>query len=189
MLTEQTLVLLKPDTIQRNLIGKIITRFEDLGLKIIALKMTYPSEEILKKHYHIDETWARQVYEKTLESHKRENRPFNFKEPMELASSLQLKNIHLLMECPVIAIVLEAPNAIEITRKIIGSTEPKQAQPGTIRGDFASLESYALSSSKNRAVRNLVHASDTEENAKREISLWFKPEEIHSYTKELDKHF
>ena len=105
------------------------------------------------------------------------------------SSSLQLKNIHLLMECPVIAIVLEAPNAIEITRKIIGSTEPKQAQPGTIRGDFASLESYALSSSKNRAVRNLVHASDTEENAKREISLWFKPEEIHSYTKELDKHF
>ncbi len=93
-----------------------------------------------------------------------------------------------LCEWPVIAIVLEAPHAVEIVRKMVGLTEPRQAVPGTIRGDFAVVESYALADQKKRVIRNL-HASDTVANAQREIQLWFDNEELHVYTKELEKHF
>ena len=86
-----------------------------------------------------------------------------------------------LTQGPVVAIVLEGHHAIELARKLIGNTEPRQALPGTIRSDFASTESYPLADTKSRVLRNLVHASDSIENAKREISLWFSPEELHSY--------
>jgi len=97
-----------------------------------------------------------------------------------------LKNY--LTECPILAIVLEGPHAIEIVRKMVGSTEPRQAAPGTIRGDFAVTESYSLADTKKRTLRNLIHASDTIQNAKREIAVWFDNKEIQKYSKELDKH-
>ena len=85
--------------------------------------------------------------------------------------------------------VLEGPNSIELVRKLIGATEPSKALPGTIRGDFSSIESYPIANEKNRTVRNLIHASDSIENAEKEISIWFKENEIYNYQKELDKHF
>lgn len=189
MVIEQTLVLLKPDAVQRGIIGKIITRFEDAGLKIVGSKMVWASEELAKQHYHLEEEWAKNIYKKTKEAYDKEGKTMPWEGHMELGKTIQSWNMNFLREGPVIALVLESPHAVEIVRKMVGSTEPRQASPGTIRGDFAVVESYALANPKNRVLRNLIHASDSFENAKREISLWFDNKELHKYTKELDKHF
>ena len=188
MVVEQALVLLKHDTLQRGLIGKILTRFEDAGFKIKGMKMMWASEELAKKHYHIEETLAAQLFEKTKAGYDKEGKKMPYKTPHELAQTIQSWNITFLREGPVVAIVLEGPHAAEIVRKMVGSTEPRQSAPGTIRGDYAIVESYALADTKKRVMRNLIHASDTATNAKREIALWFDNTELHSYTKELDKH-
>jgi nucleoside-diphosphate kinase len=186
---EQTLVLIKPDGIARNLIGKIISRFEETGLKVIAMKMVWADEELAKNHYFLDESWAKNTYEKSKSASEKEGRKFPYKDHMEFGKLIQKRNMKFITEGPVISMVLEGPHAIEIVRRMVGATEPKSASPGTIRGDFAMIESYAMADGKDRVTRNLVHASDSQENAKREIALWFKKDEIHSYKKELDKHF
>ncbi len=186
---EQTLVLLKPDAIQRSIIGKIITRFEDVGLKIMGMKMAFASEDLAKEHYHLDEAWALSVFQKTKAFYDKEKKKFPYKDHLDLGTTVQKWNISFLREGPVIALVLQGPHAVEIVRKMIGSTEPRQAAPGTIRGDFALVESYALADAKKRVLRNLIHASNTPENARREIALWFDNKELHAYIKELDKHF
>ncbi|MDP1695426.1 MAG: nucleoside-diphosphate kinase [archaeon] len=189
MHTEKTLILIKHDGLARNLLGKIISRFEETGLKIVGMKMIWADESLAKKHYVLDETWAKNVFEKTKTTHEREGKPFTYKDPLEFGRLIQSWNSEFLREGPVIAVVLQGPHAIEVVRKFVGSTEPRQAAPGTIRGDFAMIESYAIANSKARVLRNLVHASDTPENAKREIELWFSPNEIHNYKKEIDKYF
>ena len=108
---------------------------------------------------------------------------------MTFGALIQQWNVNFLREGPVVALVTEGPHAIEIIRKLVGTTEPRQASPGTIRGDFAMIESYAVANTKQRVLRNLVHASDSAETAAREIALWFTKEELYSYSKELDKHF
>ena len=188
MVKEQTLVLLKPDTVKRSLIGKIISRFEDIGFKIVGMKMVWATEELAKNHYHLEEAWAKNVFEKNKASCEKEGRKMMYKDHMQLGKTIQKWNMDFLREGPVIAIVLEGPHAVEVLRKIVGHTEPKQSAPGTIRGDFAMIESYALSDEKKRVTRSLVHASDSVENAKREIVLWFDNKELHDYTKELDKY-
>jgi nucleoside-diphosphate kinase len=185
---EQTFVLLKPDAVNRGMIGKIISRFEDVGLKIIAIKMVSASKELAEKHYFLDEEWAKKVYQKNKEVAEKEGRKVKYKTHMELGKTIQGWNMSFLMEGPVVAMILEGPHAVEVVRKMVGHTEPKQALPGTIRGDFASLESYALADNKQRVTRNLIHASDSVENAQREIKLWFESKEIHKYKKDLDRH-
>ncbi len=185
---ERTLVLIKPDGITRNLVGKIISRFEDTGLKIIAMKMVWVDEDFARKHYILEEEWAKNVFMKTKTTHEKDGKKFPYKDHMEFGSMIQKWNMDFLREGPVVALILESPHAIEIVRKMVGSTEPRQAAPGTIRGDFATIESYAVANKKERVLRNLVHASDSEENANREIALWFSQKELHSYKKELDKH-
>lgn len=189
MMIEKTLVLIKPDGVKRSISGKIISRFEDLGLKIVGMKMVWADEELAKNHYYLDEEWAKSVYEKTIAVYKKDNREPDFKDHLEIGSRIQKWNMDFLREGPVIAIVLEGPHSVELARKIVGSTEPRQASPGTIRGDFASIESYKVADTKKRVLRNLVHASDSVDNAKREISLWFSIDEIHSYKKEMDNYF
>lgn len=186
---EQTLIILKPDTVQRNLVGKIIERFENIGLKIVAMKMVHATPDHAAKHYKLDEEWAKNLYNKAKASYEKEGKKHPFKDHMEMGKAIQSRNMKFLCECPVIAVVLQGPHAVELSRKMIGSTEPRQSLPGTIRGDFASIESYALTDPRERVLRNLVHASDSPENAKREISLWFSPQEVFDYSKELDKHF
>ncbi len=188
MFTEQTLVLFKPDTVSRGLVGKILTRFEETGLKIAAMKMVWADETLAKNHYDLDETWAKNVFEKTKITHEKEGKPFPYKDHMEFGGMIQKWNMDFLREGPVIAIILEGPHAVEIVRKMVGNTEPRQAAPGTIRGDYAMLESYTVADKKTRVLRNLVHASDSVENAKREINLWFSEKEIHAYKKDLDQH-
>jgi len=186
---EKTLVLIKPDGVSRNLIGKIISRFEDTGLKIIGMKMIQADDEIAKRHYPLDEEWAKNVFEKTKKGYEAQGKELEYKNYLELGRELQSWLCDFLKECPVVAVVFEGPHAIELVRKITGVTEPRQALPGTIRGDFSSIESYTLANDKKRVVRNLIHASDSRETAEKEISIWFKPEELHNYQKEIEKYF
>lgn len=186
---EKTLVLLKHDSISRGLVGKIITRFEEIGLKIIAMKMILPDENLAKNHYQLDEEWAKNVFDKTKASYEKDKKDFPFKSHMEFGGQIQSWNMQFLREGPIIALVLEGSHSIEIVRKLVGSTEPKSSPPGTIRGDYAMMESYAVADSKNRVMRNLIHASDSVKSADREIALWFTAKEIQSYSKDLDRHF
>jgi len=185
---EQTLVLIKPDGIQKRLIGKIISRFEDAGLKIAGMKMEWPDEDKAREHYPLDEEWTKSVYKKSKETAKKNSDPFKFKDHVEMGEFVQKGLIEFIKETPIVAMVLEGPHAIELVRKIIGSTEPRQSAPGTIRGDFASVESYFNANSKDRAVRNLIHASDSLENAKKEILIWFEEGEVHNYKRPGDEH-
>ncbi len=188
MVIERTLIIIKPDGVIRSLIGEIISKFEKTGLKIIAMKMVWVDDNLAKEHYRLDEAWAKSVYEKAKKKHEEDNKTFPYKDHMKYGAMIQDYNSKFLREGPVVAFIAEGPHAIEIVRKMVGSTEPRQAAPGTIRGDFAMTESYILSNTKNRVLRNLVHASDSPESSKREIAIWFNADEIHSYKKELDKH-
>lgn len=184
---ERTLVLIKPDGVQRALIGRIIQRFEDVGLKIAGMKMVWIDEAFAEKHYPLDEEWAKAAYEKTKASYEKSGKALKYTNYLELGKDVQSKNINFLCEGPVLAIVLEGVHSIELVRKMIGSTEPKQALPGTIRGDF-SHTSYLYSDKKGTAAKNLIHASSDHIAAEKEINLWFKPEELHSYKNVHDFH-
>lgn len=159
---ERTLVLLKPDAVQRCFAGEIITRFEKVGLKIVGMKMQWVDADFAKKHYTED---------------------------ISIRRGEHVRNhlVKFLQEGPVVAIVLEGVNAIENVRKIVGSTEPKAAQPGTIRGDYAHV-SYAYADEKQMVVRNLIHASSDKKDADYEVPLWFSPKEIHGYKTVHDLH-
>ncbi|MCA9487408.1 MAG: nucleoside-diphosphate kinase [Nanoarchaeota archaeon] len=152
---ERTLVLIKPEGVQRHLVGKIIQRFEDASLKIIGMKQVWADKEFAKKHYTEDiaERRGEKVREMLLD---------------------------YITEGPVIAICLEGVDAIENVRKIVGGTEPRNSPPGTIRGDFAHV-SFAYADKNNLPVKNLIHASSDETDAKREVALWFSEKELHSY--------
>lgn len=150
--------------------------------------MVWADEALAKEHYALDEEWAKNVFEKTKKTRESEGQPFPFKNPLEYGKMIRDWNADFLQEGPVISLVIEGPHAIEIVRKMVGSTEPRQATPGTIRGDYAMIESYALANDKSRVLRNLAHASDSQATADREISVWFKPKELHSYKKDLDKY-
>jgi nucleoside-diphosphate kinase len=188
-MVEQSLVLCKPDTVSRGLVGQIITRFENIGLKIKAIKMVWPDDNLAKEHYPLDEEWAKNVYNKTKEVYDKIGKELPYEDHMDMGKTIQEWNSKFITEGPVIAMVLEGPHAVEVIREMLGATEPRQAAPGTIRGDFAKLESYKLADEKTRTTRNMVHASDSVENAKREIEIWFTPEELHEYPKDMDKHF
>ncbi|MDD5133440.1 MAG: nucleoside-diphosphate kinase [Candidatus Nanoarchaeia archaeon] len=151
---ERTLILLKPDCIQRGFIGEIITRFEKVGLKIVGMKMVYATKEFAGKHYFdVEKRHGKKVFD---------------------------SNVKYLTEGPIVAVCLEGVSAIEIIRKMVGSTEPRASLPGTIRGDYSHV-SYEHADVKNIAAKNLIHASASKDDAKKELDLWFKKEELHSY--------
>jgi nucleoside-diphosphate kinase len=176
---ERTLVLIKPDGVNRNLSGKIIDRFENSGLNIKAMKLVQASIDIVKNHYPLNEEWAKSVFNKTKIAYEKMNRPMEYKGHLELGKIIISRLQKFLLQGPVVAIIIEGENAILKVREMVGHTEPKQASPGTIRKDFAPNESYELADGENRALRNLIHASDAQDTALREINVWFKPEEIH----------
>ncbi len=162
---QRTLVLIKPDGVRRGLTGEILNRFEDVGMKIVGMKMVWLDEDFAKKHYRYDDIAARhgeEIWQNLLE---------------------------FIQEGPVVAAVLEGVEAVEVVRKMCGETEPKSATPGTIRGDYAH-HSYDLADDRGMAVRNVVHASATPEEAKQEVDLWFEEDEIHGYKRadELDHY-
>lgn len=148
---EQTLVLIKPDAVVRGISGNIITRFENAGLKIVGMKMRWIDKDFSKEHYA--EHLHKDFY-KMLEDY--------------------------ITAGPVIALVLEGVEATEVVRKMVGKTEPKEALPGTIRGDYAHI-SYAHADKKKKGVSNVIHASANKKDANKEIMLWFDPVDLHTY--------
>ncbi len=181
---ERTFMLVKPDGVKRGLIGEIINRIERRGLKVIAIKMTTPSEEHARRHYPAPEEWCRLVGVKTLESYEKYGKDpmesLGTTDKVEIGKIINEWNIDYLTSGPVVAMVVEGVHAIDMVRKIVGKTFPSFADPGTIRGDF-SVDSPNLANDQKRAVRNLIHASGDPEEAVNEMGLWFTKAEICDY--------
>lgn len=176
---ERTFVILKPDAIQRGLIGEIINRFEKSGLKLIALKMIMATEDQCWQHYNKDEEWFLKKGANIIKNRQDLNLPVE-KEAIEYGKDIVRALVKFMTVSPIIPMIFEGNQAVGIVKKIVGGTEPLTSAVGTIRGDYT-LDSYELSSFDNRAVRNLVHCSDQPLEAEREISLWFKNNEIINY--------
>jgi len=154
---ERTLIIFKPDAVMRGLVGEVLTRFERVGLKIVGVKMLQPDYDHFHRHYEGIGTLKTRKGEKIFE---------------ETAALMQ--------EGPVIAMVLEGVESVELVRKMVGATEPKQAVPGTIRGDYSHM-SYAFAGTKNKSVPNIIHASATPEEAEQEVAHWFSQDEMYDY--------
>ena len=154
---ERTVVILKPDAVQRGLVGEVITRLERAGLKIVAMKMVSPSEEHYDKHYE--------------EISKLKTR---------IGEDPYYQNMEFMMSGPVIAMVIEGLSSVSLVRKMVGATEPASAQPGTIRGDYSHM-AVTHANEARTGVPNLVHASGDPEEAKQEVELWFGDDEIFEY--------
>ncbi len=154
---ERTLIILKPDTVKRGIVGEILTRFERVGLKIVGAKMLQPNNEHYYRHYEdigkMVSRRGKKAFEVTLE---------------------------MMQEGPVMAMVLEGIEAVSLVRKMVGTTEPKSAQPGTIRGDYAHI-SFGHADKESIATPNIVHASGDEKEAEEEISHWFSESELFDY--------
>ena len=159
---QRTLILLKPDAVQRGLMGRIISRFEDVGLKIVGAKMILASEELASSHYgDLD---------------------------IRRGAAVKKQVVDMITKIgPVMALVLEGIEAVDQVRMMVGPTEPKSALPGTIRGDFAHV-SFKYADQKSIGIKNLIHASGNADEAKVEVSLWFKDEELHTYRSVHDTH-
>ena len=179
MTTEQTLVIIKPDGVQRSLMGEIISRLERTGLKFVAFKFLVPQEEQCWKHYNKDDEWFMKKGTRVTEDRKTHGMPIE-KEPIEYGKDIIKANVDFFTSGPVLAMVIEGNQSVAIVKKIVGETEPSTSDVGTIRGDLT-VDSYSLSSRDNRAVRNLIHCSDSPEEAQREIPLWFDKNEVISY--------
>lgn len=155
---ERTLILFKPDAVQRGVVGEILTRFERVGLKIVGTKMISPSAEHFHRHYEeIGQVITRRgqkVFDNVLAN---------------------------MTDGPVIAMVLEGIEAVDLVRKLVGSTEPKSSAPGTIRGDFSHM-SYGYGDEQDKGIPNLIHASGDQADAKKEIPHWFSDEELYDYS-------
>ncbi len=157
---ERTFVAVKPDGVQRGLIGEVVSRFERVGLKLVAMKMLVPSADHIEKHYTLD--------------------------PFEVTDRVLKNLITFMTSGPMVAMVWEGAHAIKLVRKLVGGTEPLTSDVGTIRGDYV-LDSYAMSDTDGRAIRNLIHASGNLEDAKKEIEHWFKKDELIGYNHIQDK--
>jgi len=182
---QRTVVLIKPDGVRRGIVGKVITRFEEVGLKIVALKMVWVGEDLVKKHYPSERVdWLKKIGEKTLDAYKEygmdPKEKLGTMDPLEIGKMVNAWNIDYLTSGPVVAMVLEGNHAISVVRKIVGFTHPNLAEAGTIRGQYSS-DSTDLANEKKRATRNIVHASGNPEEAKYEEQLWFRKNEIHKY--------
>lgn len=151
-LTEQTLVILKPDALDRGIVGEIITRFERVGMKMVGLKLLVSEKDTAERHYTEDLAKRR-------------------------GEHVRAMMIEMIISGPIVAMVLEGIDVVEVVRKMIGATEPKSAAPGTIRGDYAHV-SYRFADENKIGVFNLIHASATPEEAAVEVGVWFKPEEL-----------
>ena len=176
---ERTLVIIKPDGVQRALIGEIVSRLERTGLKFVAFKFLVPKEEQCWTHYNKDEKWFLEKGNRIVADRTGHKLPIE-KEPMEYGKDIIRSNVVFFMSGPVLAMVLEGNQSVAIVKKIVGGTEPTTSDVGTLRGDLT-VDSYPLSSLDNRAVRNLIHCSDSPAEAEREIGIWFDESEIVRY--------
>jgi nucleoside-diphosphate kinase len=180
---EKTFVILKPDAIQRGLVGEIIKRIERIGLKIVAMKMMQANEELIFKHYNKDDAWYTRKGQGIVDNRTKLGMPVE-KEAIEYGKDIIRKMVHYISACPVVCLVIEGNQAQAVVKRLVGGTEPTKADTGTIRGDFA-LDSYFLCDvDDSRGMRNLIHCTDPEDGPEaydREVEIWFNKDEIHNY--------
>ncbi len=185
---ERTLIIVKPDGVQRSLIGEIIRRYERTGLKLVGLKIMIPSEDFAVKHYYEvgGDEWIESVGEKARASYEKKGMKSPYKTNKDNGWAVLKANAKYLSSGPVVCMVWEGNSAVALCRKITGGTEPLTSDVGTIRGDLT-LDSYALADVDQRSVRNLIHASGSAEEASKEIPIWFREEELVSYNHLMEK--
>lgn len=176
---ERTFVILKPDAIQRGLMGEILGRFERVGLKFIGMKFIVADAEKCKTHYNKSDEWYQKKGERVVENIKAEGKTPE-KEAIEYGRDIVRALITYMTASPVLCVALEGNKASMIVKKLVGDTEPATSDIGTIRGDFT-IDSYELSNVGRRAVRNLIHSSESPEEAEREIKIWFADNELIKY--------
>ena len=182
---EQTLVIIKPDGIQRSLMGEIIGRYERIGLKLIGIKMLVPTAEMIEKHYTLDPEWRVKTGEKTIKGYLDKGLTPPLTDPLKITERLLKRLVAYMTAGPVIAMVWQGAHAVQIVRKITGGTEPLTSDVGTIRGDYV-LDSYSMSDGDERTIRNLIHASGSIKEAEDEIAHWFKDDEMFDYVTAVD---
>jgi nucleoside-diphosphate kinase len=176
---ERTFVILKPDAMQRSLAGEVVSRFERTGLKFVGMKMIIATREQAQAHYGKDDAWCEKVGNRTIDNIKKEGGEPE-KSALEYGRDVLNGLLDFLTCSPVVVMALEGNQAVGVVKKLVGATEPLTSDVGTIRGDLTN-DSYELANLDSRAVRNLVHCSDQVEEAKREIAIWFKENELVSY--------
>ncbi len=198
MKEERTLVVIKHDGVMRGLMGEVIKRFERVGLKMIALEFLQATDDMGDEHYASSEENLKRFGNNTLKDCKRlgidPKKKYGTDDALELGKKIKQWNIELITRGPVLAMVWEGPNAVSIVRKLAGSTSPREADVGTIRGDY-SFDNFELANDELRSVYNILHASGTVEEAEFEIKLWFGDKELfpgyelyaHRAMRKLDK--
>ncbi|MBC7836880.1 nucleoside-diphosphate kinase [Acetobacteraceae bacterium] len=181
---EKTFVLIKPDGVRKGLVGEIIKRFEQRDLKIVALEMFHATAKEIDSHYPNDEKWLTRIGEKTSASYNKYGyditKDFGTTDLLEIGKEVRTWVITFLTSAPMVKMVVEGVHAVDMVRKIVGPTMPYLAEMGTIRGDY-SVDSAISANIEKRAVFNLVHASETPEEAKHEIEHWFGKKTIFQY--------
>jgi nucleoside-diphosphate kinase len=181
---ERTYVMIKPDGVKKGLIGEIIKRFEQRDLKIVALEMFQPTKELIDNHYPKDEKWVTRLGNKTLETYQKYGydpmEDFGTDDPEKIGPEVRGWVIDYMTSAPLVKMVIEGTHAVDMVRKIAGPTMPYVADMGTIRGDFSN-DSPAVANAEKRAVANIMHASETPEEALHEIEHWFSKGKLYSY--------
>jgi len=176
---ERTLVIIKPDGVQRSLVGNIISRLEKVGLKFIAFKFVIPKEDQCWAHYNKNDAWFQIKGERQIAERKERGMKVE-KSAIEYGKDILRANVDFFMSGPVLVMMLEGNKAVGITKKIVGGTEPLTSDVGTIRGDLT-VDSYDVAGLDGRAVRNLIHCSDSPIEAERESKIWLKEGDIIEY--------
>lgn len=182
---EVTFVMVKPDGVKKGLIGEIIRRFEQRDLKIVAIEMFQPTREQIDNHYPKDEAWITRLGNKTLSTYEKYGQDpkadYNTDDPAVIGPMVREWLVDYMLSAPLVRMVVQGVHAVDMIRKIVGPTLPNLAEMGTIRGDY-SIDSPLVANKEKRAVMNLVHASETPEEAKHEIEHWFgKDAKIYEY--------
>lgn len=183
---QRSLVILKPDAIQRGIVGELITRFERKGLKMTAMKITQPTEELARKHYDKDDTWCAEIGGFIRNTFKEQGLDFKWETDLDAGREALQTLVDYLSCGPVVVMVLEGGLAIKHIRNMVGYRDPIDADMGTIRADYT-IESAYIANTLGRSVRNMIHASGSPEEAEHEISLWFTTDEICHYELAIDK--
>ena len=173
---ERTLVLIKPDGVRSKVIGAVISRFEGSGFRIAALKMLAPTRRMASRHYVMEKEWYENMWRNTKKSYEARGEKIG-ETPLEMGTRVRTALIESLSSGAVVAMVVEGKGAVSAVREICGATEPVRASPSSIRGMYSD-DSYKKADREGRAVRNVVHASDSAASASREIRVWFSKKEL-----------
>ncbi len=186
MFIEKTLVLIKPEAVERGLIGEILGRFERAGLRVVALRMFQPTERQVDGHYPKTIEWIRRAGERSVKTYAEfgidPDAVVGTSDPLKVGRMVRRWLVSYMCSGPMVKAVIEGPHAVEAVRKMTGETRPLKAEAGSIRGDF-STDSAIMANLEGRGIYTIIHASDSKEEARREIAYWFSLPEIISERK------